>query len=270
MKFTIKHALVVAISALCICVVATGTVLAVTMGNRGAEAAGNAVSVTIQFWNEDNTPAEGHVRSAGSDIEAAHSKTISWVEGTTIFIAAGGAVSHISNVYHVAGGAGSHWFSPTLTRGTQAGFQVGGVGGGFFFLYSHWVPAAQVAGNRLLTELAMTFAMTGSGITSRTIRIIMSPGAQQIFWDASGNPLLTITRRANTSNPAVLQREQGWHNVVTATANTAGTIPAPTDAQMGGTGTFRGWSFTQNGAIVFPVGLPMPVFSDMEIWAIRN
>ena len=279
MKFGIKHALVVAICALCVCVVATGTVLAVTYTRRDAEASEPDIfTITgllrIGWAGSPQVSEHMNIQILGAGLTGVSTigQSIQVPGGQTIKVIArpspeqlaarGGRVAWLHHGIGMTGGDVD--CQPSAWSYGNAEPQWDWIRPGF---RATWFDSRP---NVMLITLPLNVLDSGSRTVSLWARGANLTGGSLPPFPNEIRVHHQLTRRANVTDPAVITRPEGWHDVVTDTANTAGTIPAPTAAQMGGTGTFRGWAMVQNGSIIFPVGLPMPVFSDMEIWAIRN
>ena len=273
MKFGIKHALVVAIAALCVCVVATGTVLAVTMGNRNVEA-GATGNITFRFVDQNNqlipTPDIMNPSvTVGSWLNSGSMTLHPVVDGSTT--APRGRVFLIDAMWGTGltaaiVGTSTHtmWELDTeLIAGTTSparpGFQLSA--GSLFQWFdvenrvARWNNRLMVLPTGVSGDITITFrigeqrALTVTQEVDHMFRVVRSEFSAE-----------TGTARRNMS---VLTVDQGWHMVHGGTETTG--IPRPTTR----TATFRGWAVSPTGAIVFPVGLPMPVFSNLRIYAIH-
>ena len=238
MKFTIKHALVVAIAALCVCVVGTGTVLAVTLNNREAEAFTGSFTINVSTGTvaEQNAGHILNITSVGGSIVTGTSVPL----GTTFWVAVapGRTISNLNFGGDYGGGFPLADYSGVNAAANNAFW-------GTTMFVESWAHGTWV----YITVNNPRFAGTTHQLIVSTVPRV-----------ALNTPLLhRITRRHGTTS-AGSNLAQGWHDVTA----TGGTLPP-----VGTGGTFRGWSTTSGGAVVFPVGLPIPIFSDMELWAIR-
>ena len=252
MKFGVKHALVVAVCALCVCVVATGTVVAVTMNSRTAEAATRTVPVVV-------------INHAGVTL-GSYAAMVNWADGSS-GLATNGITLGAWNTIGLAlppsqitpmglTDRGVNVMPPTLTVTGGTGHIQSSAG-----MQIIWTPEGLTAhglgpiqGNHF-----SLFVPNDARITNITIRM------REHFWElpTQGMSLHRIVRRNNTGGAIdTITRVQGLHGVSTGVGTP---IPNPTTPA-----NFRGWSYRVGGAVIWPVGLPMYVVSDMRIYAIHG
>ena len=248
MKFTIKHALVVAICALCVCVVATGTVVAVS--SSGNQAYARATQMI-------RTELIGSTRPTGN-----------------------GYLGHRDR---------NNTMTPLATHGNPLEFTLHDQLR-FDFLnpgYAVWelryiagTHAARVLWRNSWNEMADSSNMRGVfhpvrrntyPFDLRTLDVVnpfpttwLSTITIQIQWRAVANMeaprhqvnMVQVTRVWDGNAQTALNRNTGWHE-----------FSGPSSAVLAGR-SFRGWGLNPTGPLLFPVGLPVPIFSDTRLYAI--
>ena len=243
MKFTIKHALVVAICALCICVVATGTVVAVTLNRTQAAAAGDTLTIHFRAGNHAGATYPLTFRYTNDTFQQNwnHSgdTTIMMVVGSTTAISPVlddprtlVAMQHngrLINMPHVAGT--SHF-----NAGTSGGVHVS-------------VRPTGWHGQPSLSCLTLT---------------ALAPGTVYLIFQGFRLPIATdnqtVVRMHNNTGTLVTTQviTKATRTVDDALVVTGGYANATRLGRPMAVATnFRGWSYRQGGPLTWPVGLPI-------------
>ena len=252
MKFGIKHALVVAICALCVCVVATGTVVAVTSAtNRNAEASQPGGVTTIRFFSGTiaaPVPSTASARFWSATGLMSNVASITVGSSDEVWLTAGGrGFTHVRNPQGVAPAV----WSPTPNNLAMTGRPVE-------------PPATQGAG------VSLTWGSTGnSAITVRGIyhssnttldlfigdRIVLAPSGADA--EVQFEIIRTVRSAASGTGTTTVTStfERGFRD-----------IPLPANQQA----TFRGWALEPGGTLLFPRGLPVAVFANKRLYAIHS
>ena len=253
MKFSVKHALVVAIAALCVCVVAGSTIVAVSMGRREAEAATRSLSVSIAGGTNVNLLSVGASTSvpwqpipvSNFSVPPNSSVAIGTTGGYRVY-----GFTHLT-VYRL----GSFWHSIALNNGP---FLFGSANvAAVLGIQIQWATASGTNALRIVN--------LGGGADDMSL--VLGIGAWRPLISEAGQDDLSheITRRDTTGSIVdTITRAQGWHPVVDAVGNTT-QIGRPAAVAT----NFRGWSYRAGGPLLWPVGLPMPVFASKNIYAVN-
>ena len=293
MKFTVKHALVVAVCALCVCVVATGTVVGVSLGRRTAEAAS---PVTIRIVQGNNPNATWTTNVAWSHLSQgvtqAPTQTVSVFPGKTLSIDLPTWLPGLDGIGF------THFGHPTVHAVPESLTPIPlnlpfGPSNFLRAAVGRWEVVFTLA-NSNVTNLSQ-LTPTTSSLTLRFYDRGLPVGgwsADQTLWLGLGPvtehptsiPSFAITRVVNNVAQTPQTVTAGWRmsGVIGSTGWTTTEpgsgivtpiIPAPTVAQQTASGgTFRGWSVVnpETGLTLlhFPVSLPVPIFSDVRLYAV--
>ena len=263
MRFTIKHAMVLALCVLSVCVVTMGTVVAVSVGGRNAEA--STGHVTFRFQITDR-----------AGLEPDQMGSIMWNIGS------------VANQMIFVSTAETPVFEYTLPVGVPLVFSSD-------FVRLNNINAMTVNRNRNIGDASFLSAiqarnagMVGSFLREGGGSSVFMGGNGYVIGTRPGTVTLnfdhhtiwapfnwigqdvdvphTITRH-NSAGVVLdtITRSNDWFPVVNA-AGTASQIGRPAAVAT----NFRGWSYRAGGPLLWPVGLPMPVFSEMDIFAVNS
>ena len=251
MKFTIKHALVVAVCALCVCVVATGTVVAVTVSRAQTEAATQLTGI-ITLLPTSTHPAMGFAsttvryRAWGSgEVEGTlrERASFSFLPGNSVFVSAGDGLG-IRGVAIQAAGVWTYEDIP-LTQVTPRPPMPRLAAAGLHF--------TRIGNN----DGSMMIDSVGN-LNDITVRMWIAPRRYMVVGDSDFRYTITrVVRSAATgtaTTTVVSEFGQGFH-----------AIPEPANQLA----TFRGWALEAGGTLLFPRGLPVPVFSTKRLYAVH-
>ena len=269
MKFSVKHALVVAIAALCVCVVAGSTVVAASMNNREA-AASNPTATTFQLINEDESPATSQwIRVGGVNVVNMGNGMWSAEAGTlaSVWFDAGGLRS--LNGSRVMPFAMPYSFTAVVSGNFALGAQ----------LQLTWTEQLLTSGFRLnTTTQSFTFRVPAPGVLPNLVFQrgevenvrVMSTSARVTLSTVLPAPYGEQTRDINPGYYLVSNRVGPSSLLTTATGARAGYLPIRSHAStaINTVTNFRGWALVEGGPIIFPVGLPVGIFTDMRLFAI--
>lgn len=260
MKFTIKHALVVAIAALCVCVVATGTVVAVTMSNRETEAA--TASLTLRMENAaGNLVTSGGFWQAGTNVPHAE-VTINFNGHFEILLMTGSGEGLLVNRMQFGssslGGFGRYIVGTTWLMTHMASNNAQIIARLYYASFSGQFPQRNtlrlvIFGNPShLVDNTLTIRLTDTP----TPPLVFTPGPGDQTFSSSITRVVRSAATGTATTTITSDFEHGFRN-----------IPEPAN-QLG---TFRGWALPGNtGVVIFPRGLPVPIFSNLRLYAVHT
>ena len=261
MKFSVKHALVVAIAFLGICVVATGTVVAVTMSGNREAAAANWGTLTVLVINvpalpgadpRNETPRSTNNFATGSATNPNHDGVMVETSSFTLGFGEGRVVAappgHTFHAFHrpnynPATGA-TTWVSALLHSPLTDVGMVGFRHGIRLGWSSHRRQTLIIYADNLLENITV-------GVSVRPLE----PGELDVV--EVGHTVTSVVRSAATGTATTTVTHelfQGFH-----------VIPDPVNQNA----TFRGWALEPGGNLMFPRGLPVPVFSTKRLYAVH-